>query len=84
MLLNIIIPVAIMSVMYICSIRTIRARASQRPATAPIRDETRMIKVVSALLGFYTISWLPFMVYEFLIMSCDPDQQDCDDYRYFR
>ena len=43
-----------------------------------------MIQVVSALLGFYTISWLPFMVYEFLIMSCDPDQQDCDDYRYFR
>ena len=43
-----------------------------------------MIKVVSALLGFYTISWLPFVIYEALIAACDPDIQSCDDYRYFR
>ena len=52
--------------------------------TRLVQAETRMIKVVSTLLGFYTISWIPFMIYEILIMTCDPDKDDCDDYRYFR
>ena len=45
---------------------------------------TRMIKVVSSLLIWYTVSWTPFIVYEILIMSCNPDSENCSDYRYFR
>ena len=58
---------------------TIATRRQRRKRARKRMRELRMFRMAGFLLGYFTLSWLPFVVYEFACIA-----NDCDVNKYIR